>query len=127
MFLQVVNTTHPTPDLVQRYGISFFVMSRRVLPSYLNLPLLTFYISIIYVISKLFRSGFVPVTSQIYITDAPAPDDILMLCETIHLYRLKRMLTEEEELYFLLIDIMRSPQIFKAICGDSIRAREAPV
>lgn len=44
-----------------------------------------------------------------------------MLCETIHLYRLKQMLHEEEELYFLLIDIMRSPQIFKAICGDSIK------
>jgi hypothetical protein len=44
-----------------------------------------------------------------------------MLCETIHLYRLKQMLAEEEMLYFLLIDILRSPQIFKAICGDSIK------
>lgn len=31
------------------------------------------------------------------------------------------MLKKEEELYFLLIDIMRSPVILKAICGDSIK------
>lgn len=104
-----------------RSGISFFVVSRRVLPSYLSLPLISFYVSIVYVVSKLFRQIFVPVTSEIFITDATDPDDILMLCETIHLYRLKQMLTEEEELFFLLIDIMRSPHIFKAICGDSIK------
>lgn len=75
----------------------------------MNLPLLTFYISIIYVIAKLFRSGMVPITSAIYVNDAPDPDDILMLCETIILYRLKEKLAEEEELFFLLTDIMRSP------------------
>jgi hypothetical protein len=85
------------------------VFSRRNLPSYLNLPLLTFYISIIYVIAKLFRFGLVPITSSIFINDAPNPDEILMLCETINLYRLKGMLIEEEELFFLLIDILRSP------------------
>lgn len=109
MFVAVLNVTTPSQVSTDRYGVSFFVESRRVLPPYLNLPLATFYISIIYVISKLFRSIFVPSTSQIYITDAPAPDDILMLCETVHLYRLKQMLVEEEELYYLLIDIMRSP------------------
>lgn len=31
------------------------------------------------------------------------------------------MLKKEEELFFLLIDIMRSPVILKAICGDSIK------
>jgi hypothetical protein len=51
----------------------------------------------------------VPITSAIYVNDAPDPDDILMLCETIILYRLKEKLAEEEELFFLLTDIMRSP------------------
>jgi hypothetical protein len=39
---------------------------------------------------------------------------------------MKEKLKEEEELYFLLIDIMRSPVIFKAICGDSIKASKSP-
>jgi hypothetical protein len=59
--------------------------------------------------AKLFRVGLVPVTASIYINDAPNPDDLLMLCETIILYRLKERLVEEEELFFLLVDIMRSP------------------
>ena len=60
-----------------------------------------------------------PNIAEFSILDAPHPDDIMMLCETIHLYRLKQMLVEEEELYFLLIDIMRSPQVLKAICGET--------
>mmetsp|Transcript_16781 Transcript_16781/g.25857 ORF Transcript_16781/g.25857 Transcript_16781/m.25857 type:complete len:135 (+) Transcript_16781:10011-10415(+) len=66
----------------------------------------------------------VPDTSKIPITDARDPKDLLMLCETINLYRLKQMSTEEEKLYFLLIDIMRSPVIFKAISKDSIKQEE---
>ena len=72
------------------------MLSRKTLPSYINYPLLTFYISIIYVIAKLFRTGMVPITAAIFINDAPLPDDLLMLCDTITLYRLKNNLIEEE-------------------------------
>lgn len=110
------NTTAFDAD---KFGLSLFIISRRVLPSYLSLPLVSFYISIIYVISQLFRRIFVPRVSEYFIEDAPNPDDILMLCETINLYRLKGRHKEEEELYFLLIDIMRNPQVFKVISGES--------
>jgi len=102
--------------------MSFFVMSRKTIPSIINYPLVTFYISIIYVIARLFRTGLVPITGDIYINDSPNPDDILMLCETIIIYRLKGNLAQEEELYFLLIDIIRSPHVLKAISGDSIKS-----
>lgn len=108
----------------QPRGLSFFVFSRKTLPSIINFPLVTFYISIIYVIAKLFRTGLVPISAAIFINDAPFPEDILMLCETIILYRLKGRLDDEEELFFLLIDIMRSPQVLKAICGDSTKTLE---
>ncbi len=83
----------------------------------MNYNLITFYIVIIYTIAKLIRLGFVPVTSAIFVNDAPDPDDLLDLCEIIHLFRMKEMFQEEEELYFLMIDIMRSPEIFKKITG----------
>ena len=117
------NVTSRSSLQTDQLGVSLFIVSKRALPSFLTYPLLTFYISIIYVIAKLFRAGVVPITASIFINDAPNPDDILMLCETIILYRLKEMLAEEEELFFLLVDIMRSPQVFKAICGDSIKTR----
>lgn len=105
-------------------GLSFFVFSRKTLPSIINFPLITFYISIVYVIAKLFRAGMVPITAAIFINDSPFPEDIIMLCETIKLYRLKGRLDDEEELFFLLIDIMRSPQVLKAICGESTKVLE---
>jgi hypothetical protein len=37
------------------------------------------------------------------------------------------MLIEEERLFFLLIDIMRSPHVFKEITGNSIRDHEKTV
>lgn len=97
------------PSTYDNCGLSFFVFSRKTLPSIINFPLITFYISIIYVLAKLFRTGLVPITAAIVINDAPFPEDILMVCETIKLYRLKGRLDDEEELFFLLIDIMRSP------------------
>ena len=107
-------------------NIAYFVSSRRVLKG-LNYNVITLYAVIIYAIFKLFRSAFVPDTSKIPITDARDPDDILMLCETINLYRMKQMLPQEEELYFLLIDIMRSPVMFKDLCRDSIKNKDEPV
>ena len=94
------------------------MFSKKVLPAFLGVNLVTFYITITYAIFRLFRSTFVPVVSSIFITDAPNPDDLLQICEIIHLYRMKEMFVEEEELYFLLIDIMRSPEVFKSITGE---------
>ena len=79
-----------------------------------------------YAASKLFKQIFVPDTQRIPIIDARDPDDVMMLCETINLYRLKEMLTQEEELFFLLIDIMRSPVVFKDLCKDSIKNDQPP-
>jgi len=47
-----------------------------------------------------------------------------MLCETINVYRLKENYTKEEELYFLLIDIMRSPEQLKMITGSSLKTKK---
>ena len=101
-----------------------FVISRKSLPSFLTYPLMTFYVSIVYVLSKLFRASLVPITAAMFIDDSPDPDDVLMLIETINLYRLKDQMVQEEELFFLLKDIMRSPQFFKAITGDTIKTLE---
>lgn len=120
-------TTPSTLDRCQgteKRCISVFILSQKVLPSAINFSFTYLYISVVYVIAKLFRTGLVPITAMIYIYDALNPDDLLMLIETINLYRLKGRLVEEEELYYLLIDVMRSPQVLKAICGDSIKTKE---
>ena len=51
-------------------GVSFFVLSRKTLPSYINYPLVSFYITIVYAIGRLLRSGLIPLTDAIIIEDA---------------------------------------------------------
>ena len=86
-----------------------------------------FYTAIVYAVFKILRFMIVPRTSHIPIADARDPDDLLNLCDTIKRYRMKGQLKKEEELYFLLIDIMRSPQVVKAICKDSIKTDSKPL
>jgi hypothetical protein len=105
-------------------SLTFFVASvRKMKLNFLeNKSLGVIYITFIYGFFKIFRSLFVSPVSKIPIKECKDPAYILMLIETIELYRLKQMLQEEEELYFLLIDIMRSPDFLKKLSGDSCKS-----
>lgn len=73
-------------------GFGFFIFSQKVLPSFLSAysaSILVFYITVVYVVSSMFRSAFVPMTWEIFITDAPFNEDILMICQSIHIYRVQ--------------------------------------
>mmetsp|Transcript_21120 Transcript_21120/g.29193 ORF Transcript_21120/g.29193 Transcript_21120/m.29193 type:complete len:114 (+) Transcript_21120:2426-2767(+) len=94
-------------------GMTTYIFSQKTLPAYLQLNLLSFYISIVYVVATVFRAIFVPRTPDIYIVDATLTDDLLMVCSCIYIYRVHKQLIKEEELYFILIDIMRSPEMIK--------------
>lgn len=50
----------------------------------------------------------------------PFPDPIIELCDGISLARIKNDLVLEEELYYLLMDLMRSPEMLKLITHSSI-------
>lgn len=102
-------------------GFSFFVLSKKALPPILNIKVTTFYISIVYLIFKLFRGGVVPFTTSIQIIDSVDPSKILTLIDTINMCSKLGKYKQEEELYFLLIDIMRSPELFKEITQSSLK------
>lgn len=66
------------------------VFAQKVLPSFLrdySSNLIVFYISVVFVIATLFRGAFVPKTNEIFIKDAPYTEDLLMICQSIHIYR----------------------------------------
>lgn len=54
--------------------------------------LVVFYVTIIYVIATVFRGIFVPRTWEIFIIDAPMTEDILKICQSIHVYRVQHEL-----------------------------------
>lgn len=76
-------------------GFGFFVFSQKVLPNFLSAysaSILVFYITVVYVAASLFRSAMVPLTWTIFIYDAPFNEDILMICQSIHIYRVQQQL-----------------------------------
>lgn len=46
-----------------------------------------------------------------------------MICQCIYIYRVQKNLRNEEELYMILIDIMRSPETLKSITGTSLKKK----
>jgi hypothetical protein len=103
-------------------GIVWITISDKVIPYLLQYSVLTFYISVVLVVGRIMRTSLFEVGShQIFIKWMSKPDELLLLCEAIHISRLENNTKREEELYFILIDIMRSPEVLKVITGTSIK------
>jgi len=77
----------------QYTGVGFILFNGIDLPSYLSEfggSILLFYGGVVYVFSTLFRSIMVPLTNEIYITDAPLTEKILNICQAIFIHRFRR-------------------------------------
>lgn len=85
--------------------------------------IIVFYTSVVLIAASALRGALVPTSNDIFIVNAPFTEDILMICTAIFIYRVQRKLELEEELYFILIDIMRSPEMIKTITGSSLKKK----
>lgn len=104
-------------------GVSFFTFSTKIAPSYFKFSIITFYVSIVLVIGKLFRNVCIIPANRIFIWEIPNSEKLLLLCECIYIYRMRSQLDQEEQLYFTFADIMRSPEMIKAITGSSMKKK----
>lgn len=84
---------------------------------------MSFYISIILVVANYFRSLFQGSAYTIIMSDIPYADPLLDICDGVHQARLRNDIYGEEVLYWTLIDIMRSPDLMKALTGNYLNAR----
>jgi piezo-type mechanosensitive ion channel component 1/2 len=80
-----------------------------------------FYISFILVIGKVIRSIISGEETRIILTEMPEPESLMTLCEGIKISRYRRDFVKEEYLFYVLIDLMRSPEIIKIITKSCIR------
>jgi hypothetical protein len=70
-------------ELQGKDGIGFFMFQGIDLPDYLaefGGSIIIFYVGVVYVFSTIFRSAMVPLTNEIFITDAPLTEKILNIC-----------------------------------------------
>jgi len=55
---------------------------------------------------------------RLWLTDCPNCDKLVRICDGITMAQVEGDLVKEERLYWELVDIMRSPDTLKKICGS---------
>ena len=80
-----------------------------------------FYLGVCLTVGTIWRTFVLYKTDRIFICDARDTGKIRNLIACIYRQRLEQNLKREEELYFLLYEIIRSPELFKHLTGSSIR------
>lgn len=86
--VSAVNVTQSSVFYGQGFG--FYLFQQKVLPSFFasySTNLVVFYVGIVLVVATIFRSALVPRTWEIFIIDAPKTENILKICQSIHVYR----------------------------------------
>ena len=112
------------PDPTGPEGLIFFTWSEKVSGSLATYSVVTFYIIVVLGVGRGLRSGLEIGPESIFVKDMPKPDSLLLICEGILISRLENNLEREEQLYFVLIDIMRSPEILKMITTSSLKKKK---
>jgi hypothetical protein len=100
-------------------GIQLYVVSEKYSPVTFNFSVITFYISVTYLVGKLLRVIISGGANNIPLVDMRHPDALMNICSGIYVSRMNGDLMKEEELYYELIDILRSPELMKMIAGSS--------
>jgi hypothetical protein len=104
-----------TPSLV------FHTFSDKVSTTSTNYDVITFYVSFIIVIGRIIRGALSGEAEKIILTEMPEPKSLINLCEGIKISRYRYDFEREEQLYYVLIDFMRSPEILKLLTKSSLK------
>jgi len=101
-------------------GVLFYAFSDQVSPSIFSYSILTLYLSYILVIGTYLRMFFSHEAEKIIYTEMPESSGLINLCEGIKISRYKQEFKKEEYLYFIMIDLMRSPETLKLLTKSSV-------
>ena len=101
-------------------GIKFVTFSDLFSKVTFGYDVLTFYVTFVIVAGKIVRAIFLGNAERIMYIEMVNPNRLLSLCEGIKISRIKNEFLEEEKLYYLLIDLMRSPEIIKNMTQSSL-------
>jgi hypothetical protein len=86
----------------------------------------SFYLTIVYVAGSAIRPIFLFGSWKGWIYETTTPDAIIKLIEACYMKRHEEDLVGEEETYRMLQEIIRSPELFKAITGSSLKGATDP-
>ena len=101
-------------------GIKFITFSDFYSSLTFGMDVITFYVSFILVLGQVIRGAFLGQAERIMYAEMVNPGKLFSVCEGIKISRIKKDFLQEEKLYYLLIDFMRSPEMFKNITMSSL-------
>ena len=101
-------------------GIRFHVFSDQVSSTTFNYSVLTFYFAFVLVVGNYVRNFFTGQPEKISLTEMPNNEELLNLCEGVNVSRYSFDFEEEEKLYYILIEIMRSPDYLRLLTSSSM-------
>ena len=89
-----LNVTVPEANITNSNltGVAFYTFSSKIAPSYFKFSIITFYISIVLVIGKVFRGVCIIGGNRIFIWEIPNSEKLLLLCECVYIYRMRSQL-----------------------------------
>lgn len=106
---------------------SFTLFSMFVSGSFLaGFSVKTFYLAVAYGISGTVRTSFIYGTWRGFVYEITHPDVIIKIIEACYMYRFEQKLYQEEETYRMLQEIIRQPELLKALTGSSLRGAMDP-
>ena len=100
-------------------GIKFHVFSDQVSTTTSGQNILTFYLSFVLLLGNYIRNFFAGQPEKIMLTEMPHSEEIINLCEGIHVSRNSFDFEQEEKLYYILIELMRSPDYLRTLTQSS--------
>ena len=100
-------------------GIFFYILSDKVSTTTSGYSVVTFYITFILLVGNYVRNFFAGEASKVSLTEMPECYDLIDLCEGIKIARYSYDFEQEENLYYILIELMRSPYYLKLLTKSS--------
>ena len=101
-------------------GIKFVTFSDLYSQVTFGYDVLTFYVTFVILAGKIIRAIFLGNAERIMYIQMVNPNRLFALCEGIKISRIRNDFLQEEKLYYLLIDLMRSPEIIKNMTQSSL-------
>ena len=104
----------------EKEGLIFHVFSDKVSTTTQGYSVITFYITFILIVGTYVRNFFAGQPSKISLTEMPNCKEIINLCEGIKVSRNSYDFEQEEKLYYILMELMRSPDYLRYLTNSSL-------
>ena len=109
------------PDDTVYSGVEFHAFNDMISETISGYSVLSFYLTFILVIGSYVADFLASEPEKIMFSDLPHPESVVELCEGIKISRFNQDFKEEEYLYTILIELMRTPHYLKELTQSSLK------